>query len=61
MYTGYQALLKSWCFLSALRDGRFFLHTSCSELWGGTEDIELTGMDLSSWVMEAGENYDVQP
>lgn len=26
-----------------LWDGRFFLHTSCSELLGGTEDIELTG------------------
>lgn len=43
VYTWYRALLESWCFLSALRDGRFFLHTSCSELLGGTEDIELTG------------------
>lgn len=40
VYTWYRALLQSWCFLSALRDGRFLLHTSCSELLGGTEDID---------------------
>lgn len=55
VYTWYRALLESWCFLSALRDGRFFLHTSCSELLGGTEDIELTGNESQllgdgSWV-----------